>query len=864
MQPDDVTTIQPGTTLGRFQLSCALGRRTFVAHDPELRREVVVKILDEQEPEGIARLEHPGVAIVHDVGTHAGRGYVAMERLSGPTLGEWLASGVGRDAIGTALLQLAGALAAGHAQGLAVRSLADVRLAGDGPKITTLRAGDEAAQRANVDELLAAAARAPLDLALLPTATLADLIDALRRRAARRPRRAGRIVAAILVASAIAGGAALAIRRQSLCRGFGPRLVAIYGEPARQRIRDGLRRAAAATATEPILLALDAYAARWIRDGEAACRATRIAGTQPEQELDLRVACLERRRAELGQLVEILARADATIAQNGRQLARSLGELDECADLRRLTGVLPEPIDPGRRAAIRNAREQLAAVRVVHNAGKYPEGLQRLAPLLDKVKQLDYAPLTAETQFVAAMLQRGTGAHDQAIAQLQEAALSAELGRDDPLRADAWTELIQSLIQSGQYDAAARHVPQVEAAIQRLGSPPVPRARLLRCRGQLEVASENFAAALPLWKEALGLLAARPELDPTFVALLNDDLAALLPTVGAPIEEALRHGEAGLLAWRALYGEDHPFVAASLDGLGGTYALLGRHREATRALEAALAMREALLGPAHAQVAESLLHLSQHEADLGHYRRALGLLERAERLFGGAPEALLERRAIRRERAEIWVAQERDAQAAPLLRQLLDETGDDALSELERPWTMLAEAAIAERRQGAAAADRLFARADVLFLKHLVDAPVDLESLRLARAQQLVEHGRGAGAEVLIRPAWLRTQALADRASGRRFAPALLMGEAKLAARQLDDAASALAEARRIDDLGDQLNAHDRAQLRLAEVELGLALRRERAELVKLLDEADRLLTTEEAPLTRLHRRATRLRAALR
>ena len=50
---------------------------------------------------------------------------------------------------------------------------------------------------------------------------------------------------------------------------------------------------------------LDRYAARWSATQKEACRATRIEGRQSDSLLDLRTACLDRRRTTLAALTEL-------------------------------------------------------------------------------------------------------------------------------------------------------------------------------------------------------------------------------------------------------------------------------------------------------------------------------------------------------------------------------------------------------------------------------------------------------------------------------------------------------------------------------------------------------------------------------
>jgi hypothetical protein len=103
------TPIRPGDCLGRYTVLERIGQggigEVFAAHDPELNRIVAAKMLRpglagqspeararfQREAQAMARLSHPNVVAVYDVGSVGDRVYVAMERVEGPTLEAWLA-----------------------------------------------------------------------------------------------------------------------------------------------------------------------------------------------------------------------------------------------------------------------------------------------------------------------------------------------------------------------------------------------------------------------------------------------------------------------------------------------------------------------------------------------------------------------------------------------------------------------------------------------------------------------------------------------------------------------------------------------------------------------------------------------------
>src|SRR3712207_379466 len=75
----------------------------YAAHDPELDRRVALKLLRPEgrhleelrrrllrEAQALARLSHPNVVAVHDVGMREDGVFLAMELVEGTTLAEWL------------------------------------------------------------------------------------------------------------------------------------------------------------------------------------------------------------------------------------------------------------------------------------------------------------------------------------------------------------------------------------------------------------------------------------------------------------------------------------------------------------------------------------------------------------------------------------------------------------------------------------------------------------------------------------------------------------------------------------------------------------------------------------------------------
>ncbi|MFY0537990.1 protein kinase domain-containing protein [Nannocystis pusilla] len=125
--------------IGRFVLLRELGRGAmgvvFAAYDEELDRKVAIKLLHAargqeasqgramllREAQALARLAHPNVVAVHEVGTVEEAVFVAMEYVAGVDLQRWLteAPRAWREAL--AVLRQAGAgLVAAHREGSSI------------------------------------------------------------------------------------------------------------------------------------------------------------------------------------------------------------------------------------------------------------------------------------------------------------------------------------------------------------------------------------------------------------------------------------------------------------------------------------------------------------------------------------------------------------------------------------------------------------------------------------------------------------------------------------------------------------------------------------------------------------------------
>ena len=132
--------LERGARVGRYLVIDRIGAGgmgvVYAAYDPDLDRRVALKLLGARarlassvslarllrEAQAMARLQHPNVITVHDVGTFHDQVFLAMELVEGPSLGRWAAEAPRswREVL-EVYLQAARGLEAIHAAGLVHR-----------------------------------------------------------------------------------------------------------------------------------------------------------------------------------------------------------------------------------------------------------------------------------------------------------------------------------------------------------------------------------------------------------------------------------------------------------------------------------------------------------------------------------------------------------------------------------------------------------------------------------------------------------------------------------------------------------------------------------------------------------------------
>jgi eukaryotic-like serine/threonine-protein kinase len=558
--------------VGRFQLLNRLGAGgmgvIYAAHDPQLDRTVALKVVHVpganvdsalSEARALARLSHPNVVPIYDVGVTGEHLYIVMELVLGRTLGRWAEGRTQREIV-KAFLQAGEALAAAHAAGLVHRDFKpDNAIMGNDGRVRVVDFGlaceaedpnnpESGHRRGGTPRYMApeqqfggpitAATdqygfcvalreilkeRLPrsgpgalprwlqsvIDRGAAPDSadrfpSMAELLRALARDPVVAWRR--RVAAAALVVASVvafAAGRSSLASRAAACNAGGTRLAAVWGPDGRAA---ALARLAGmgeyGRSLQPRLEhQLAEHARRWTGGYRDACLA-HDHGVQSDALLDRRMACLERGRAALTAVVDLVRGADAKALPDLVQATQALPDPDACGDLGSLLANVEPP--PGAISArVTELRGRNAAAGVQIAAGRNKQARALAEDAVAEARGLGYRPLLAETLLVQGHATMGTDDRTAAIAPLTEAFTLALQSGDQSLAIEAWARRAwtQGLSDGGAASLAGLDV--IEAAATNKSVSPFARALLFNNVGSVEIALEHRDRARGAFERAL-------------------------------------------------------------------------------------------------------------------------------------------------------------------------------------------------------------------------------------------------------------------------------------------------------------------------------------------------------------------------
>jgi tetratricopeptide (TPR) repeat protein len=675
--------LQPGDCVDRYVIRRRVGTGAmgvvYAAFDPQLDREVALKILDHSPPglgeaRAMAQIAHPNIVPVFDAGTHDGHGFVAMELVRGTTLARWLRDGQPQEEILARFREAAAGLAAVHARGLLHGDFKpeNVLVGDDGrarvadfglaqpvgasaasgtpaymaPERIAGRTADARADQFSFCVALfealcghrpdATRPRAPSSLprrvrqvverglASDPDqrfASMDELATALARIA--RPRYRLALGALLIVAVA---GTTLALRgddRSTIdCDHDGADVAAIWNPRVKHEVELAFAKVALPSdrATfAAVAQLLDTRAAEWATRRRAACEAHKR-GDESAALLVQRTACFDAQLVGLAALLELFAQPDAEIVTRALQSARATISLERCST------AAPPRTAPGRDSEGMAIRRSVARARALQVVGKLTEARDVAEAL---VPRAEYDPrLTAQVLSQLGSLLDDLGEAKRAEDVLLQGVSAAERGADDSMKATLLVQLVWVVgISSGRFDEAERLGRLATAALDRTDDRSL-RATLAYSLGNVDDARGRHAQALARYELALAI-------DEEIYGVGAPETAPVLNALGVTagqlhqLDKSLAYLRRALLSLESLYGRRHPMIALTLINVAQVLAEQGDLADAISTDLEALSIQEEVFGPTHEKTAMVVVGLADIMKVAKRWDEALTLYHRA-------------------------------------------------------------------------------------------------------------------------------------------------------------------------------------------------------------------------------------------
>jgi tetratricopeptide (TPR) repeat protein/predicted Ser/Thr protein kinase len=668
-----------GAQLDRFVILHELGEGAasvvYAAYDPELDRKVALKVLRSRgaavddkllrEGRALAKLDHPNVVGVYEIGNVGGQLYIALELVNGVTARQWAAiEKRSWRAVRDVYIAAGRGLAALHRAGLVHRDvkpdnivvagdgrvrLVDFGLVGAGAGAGTPRymapegnvdgRSDLFSLAVSLDEALAASPAPRRVRTAIARARSSDpkarfaSVEAFVEALSDRPRWHYAVPAA-LVAAALGAGGAYYLTHDD---GATCDIAAPWSGEDRAAIAaaiDHSGRKHAESTRERVLPKLEAFATAWGAERARTCEAYHEHHDISAERFDREVACLERQRRAFDATVAVLRRGDADVVDHAIDLVSALPDLADCSDDVALARTEPLPSGPGARDAIAKVEDELARAEVAQRAGDPKAALETARRALAAARETQYRPVVARAAYTVADLLERAGEAGESRALVDETIETAAAARLDEIEAKAWTLQLYMLGFAGEAKDAELATAQraAEAAVVRARDELV-RARLENTLGLVAKQRGDFAAARDHYTKALGILRAIDPTRPEIAATLSN-LSVALSMLG-DLDGARKAAEEAAQRDRELFGPDHPSYADSLSALASREMELGDLDQALRHGEQALAIQVATYGedspPAmisHHGLAHTLAMAGKLDDAEKHATRALELAEK--------------------------------------------------------------------------------------------------------------------------------------------------------------------------------------------------------------------------------------------
>ena len=674
-----------GDVVGRYRVVAHVGSggtgMVLSAEDPLLKRQVALKLLHQRafpdgpaaarlahEAQALAKLSHPHIVSIYDVGEWQHQLFIAMEWVEGGDLSGWLQREKRSAKEIVAVFRQAGdGLMAAHRAGLVHRDFKPqnvlvgrderARVADFGfviqstdakPSIAgTLaymapeqRATGQCDARSDQFSFCVALKEALRDSGALPRrlrsalergtreepeARFPDMESLLAKLNPRGPR------AARLLFGSIAGGLALlgAVhvleeRQKRACLTDDSEMASAWNGKAQEKMRTAFLLSGLPYAEDTWLRTrrqLDAFVQQWAAVRAENCLALHFRHDETAQINTLRGQCLDERKGDFRTLTRLLSGGGPDLVRHAIQAVQSLEPAGACSQTSAVFGGgFLRPELPGEH----EARAALEQTRALKGAFQFREALDSARQAVDAARQADTPRLLAE----ALVLQGSVEAQlrlSSSTATLQQAVWLAQANRLDHWSLEAALRLAEQTyfdnaplaqVWTGYADSISKRMPD---ELREDFTLELQEARMARMQSNLAEAETHL-------KRAEGL--SHSDKDRLALESLN---AAVYQHFGRSAQSQLAREKALAIA-TGLYGPLHLETAEAMLELAEEYPHAPEKKSAL--LRRALPLLEESLGGYHRSVGIAYDRLAQAETYAGVFSEALPHAKRALEILG--------------------------------------------------------------------------------------------------------------------------------------------------------------------------------------------------------------------------------------
>jgi len=435
-----------------------------------------------------------------------------------------------------------------------------------------------------------------------------------------RDRRRVRWAAATL-AIAAASFAFVQTRSEATCRNAAEHLVGVWDDSRSAALDRALMATGldfAAYTSGRVRLALDAHAAAWTDMHTRTCEAHRD-GERSSVALDLQMHCLQRRRAELDALVDVLVEGDGSTVMNAAQAVAGLRPVASCGDPAALLDEqrrLGLPADPAAATRVQALQRDLAQVEALFLAGRFDRAVALVEQIIHAAQAVGYLPTLAEALFWHGRILSDVGSMQQAASSLWNAYLtSIRAGHESIELRTLVTDVHVQGYGLQDYAAAERAAAVARALIARTTPEVGIEGELFNSLANTVSARGSLAEAEDLYRTGIEIRQRTAPDDLLPIGVTKIGLAETVRALGRTEESTQLLREANQVLGSQL-GPLHPFARTAQANLGLAYLELGNVDEAAKLLEPALPQMYAVFGvdrPDFAEyfVATGTLHLGR-------------------------------------------------------------------------------------------------------------------------------------------------------------------------------------------------------------------------------------------------------------